>query len=131
MPKSPNRVGPKFQSISSMANSLEPGETLALNQSLTSPSGVWQLSMQMDGNLVLYRAENMQAVWATNTNGQDVQHAVMQQTDGNFVLYLFNGQPAWASDTAGNPGARLILQDDGNLVVYLAQRAIWSTGTHS
>jgi len=39
----------------------------------------------------------------------------------------------WASDTAGNPGAFVNFQDDGNLVIYKhapgGRQAIWASGT--
>jgi len=37
----------------------------------------------------------------------------------------------WASNTYGNPGAKLVMQEDGNLVIYSADgKALWSTGTY-
>ncbi|KAG9261619.1 mannose-specific lectin-like [Astyanax mexicanus] len=38
------------------------------------------------------------------------------QDDGNFVVYGW--KPLWASDTAGKSGKFLIMQEDGNLVIY-------------
>jgi hypothetical protein len=36
----------------------------------------------------------------------------------------------WASNTAGNAGAYLEVQNDGNVVIYSASgAALWSTGT--
>jgi hypothetical protein len=40
------------------------------------------------------------------------------QGDGNLVLYDYAGHPRWASGTDGHHGARLVLQCDGNLVIY-------------
>ena len=40
------------------------------------------------------------------------------------------GTALWASNTAGNSGAYLQVQNDGNVVVYSASGAVlWSTGT--
>jgi hypothetical protein len=64
-------------------------------------AGKGSLSMQTDGNLVLYDAAN-QPRWATGTNGKTVTHVIMQ-TDGNLVIFN-NTTPVWASDTA-NVGA--------------------------
>jgi hypothetical protein len=44
------------------------------------------------------------------------------------VLYGTDGAPIWHIGTHGNPGAHLVLQDDGNLVVYEGDRALWNTG---
>lgn len=62
----------------------------------------------------------------TSANGR---YSFIYQGDGNLVLYAPWG-PMWASNTAGNPGARLIIQDDGNVVSYRTDNhPIWDTGT--
>ena len=123
-----SRVGNKQPPLP-MSNVLAPGSFLAVNQTLFSPSKKWELILQSDGNLVLYRTANMHPVWSTKTNGKDVMRAIMQ-TDGNFVLYTFNGTPVWASGTNGKNNSLLILQDDGNLVIYQPQVPIWASNTN-
>src|SRR5207237_2512941 len=59
---------------------------LAVNQLLRSQDGRFDLIMQGDGNLVLYRRSDSKPLWASNTNGKGATFAVMQG-DGNFVLY--------------------------------------------
>ncbi|GGP93729.1 hypothetical protein GCM10010278_84690 [Streptomyces melanogenes] len=87
-------------------------------------SGGYRLSMQEDGNLVMYGPDG-QPLYATNTVGRG-DHVDMQE-DGNFVLYDAGGTPLWHTGTYGNPGAFLVLQDDGNLVIYSADGApLWS-----
>jgi hypothetical protein len=90
------------------------------------------LNMQLDGNFVLY--VNGQAKWASNTSGLTAM--------GNYAQFLPNGALrvydistisgpylAWSSGTGGK-GARLSLQDDGNVVIYNASgTAIWATHT--
>ena len=39
------------------------------------------------------------------------------QGDGNFVVYDSSHHPLFASDTSGNPGADLVLSDNGSLAV--------------
>jgi hypothetical protein len=51
------------------------------------------------------------------------------QDDGNFVLYDQDNAPVWASNTDGNPGAYLAVQDDGNVVVYQNGSPLWATNT--
>jgi hypothetical protein len=88
-----------------------------------------RLVLQGDGNLVLYRVQAQQALWATGTDGQPVDHVAMQ-ADGNLVAYSSDGTARWASNTAGNPGASLDLQDDGNLVIYdTGRRPLWASNT--
>ena len=110
-----------------MANSLNPNQSLYVNQYLISANAKYQLYMQADGNLVLYRLYNRKALWASNTAGCNVLRVVMQ-TDGNLVIYQPDGRAIWASGTAGNPGSFLVLQDDGNLVIY-KPKPIWATNT--
>ena len=48
----------------------------------------------------------------------------------SFVLYTSSGAPVWASNTAGNAGAYLDVQNDGNVVINSASGSVlWSTGT--
>ena len=96
-----------------MGDRLNKGDMLKQGQSLTSSNGAYTLTLQDDGNLVL--AARGKAVWATDTNGQDVLRAEVQD-DGNFVLYT-SDKPVWHTDTKGTKDARLILQDDRNLVL--------------
>lgn len=72
----------------------------------------------------------------------DGVHTAIYQSDGNFVVY---GPPPdrardshpraiWASDTGNRPSRFLVMQADGNLVIYNChdfkpECAVWSTGT--
>jgi hypothetical protein len=108
---------------------LTAGQQLHTNERLVSANGRVTLIMQDDGNLVLYRTDNNEALWASNTYGEPVTHAIMQD-DGNFVVYDDAGKPYWSSNTWGNPGAWVIAQDDGNLVVYSSLNApLWASNT--
>jgi hypothetical protein len=54
--------------------------------------------------------------------------------NGNFVIYRGEWPPTfvpvWSSKTAGNPGGKLAMQSDGNLVFYRANgTAAWSSST--
>jgi hypothetical protein len=50
---------------------------------------------------------------------------------GGPTYEVFRSQtPLWSSRTAGHPGARALMQADGNLVVYTRSgRPVWSTRT--
>ncbi|MGH3941920.1 MAG: hypothetical protein ACRDTG_25530 [Pseudonocardiaceae bacterium] len=54
------------------------------------------------------------------------------QGDGNLVLSRTQvAQPLWASNTSGQPVNRVVMQDDGNLVVYSPQEVpLWATMTN-
>ncbi|MCV7229324.1 LysM peptidoglycan-binding domain-containing protein [Mycolicibacterium komossense] len=110
-----------------MSDTLTEGQKLVKGGSLVSSNGAYTLTLQDDGNLVL--AARGQAVWATSTNGQDVQRAEVQQ-DGNFVLYTAD-KPVWHTDTKGKTNVKLVLQDDRNLVLYAADGPAWSSKTET
>jgi LysM repeat protein len=115
---------------------LRAGESLGIDQKLTSSNGKYTLIMQGDGNLVLY-AESNTPVWSTRTQGKGAIRASLQD-DGNLVLYTKEQErrfrrdepvAVWASQTSGEK-VRLILQDDRNLVIYTSDgRELWASGT--
>ena len=47
--------------------------------------------------------------------------AVMQSSDGNFVVYYLpasENHSLWSTKTGGHPGAGLLVQQDGHFVIY-------------
>lgn len=107
--------------------SMQPGEVLNPDQSITSANGRYRFIYQGDGNLVLYDAGT--PLWASGTDGRPVGVCIMQD-DGNLVIYARDGQPIWSSDTWQHPGSRLLVQDDGNVVIYHPDgTAVWATNT--
>lgn len=87
---------------------------------VTSRNQQFQLVLQGDGNLVIYQ-NGGGATWATGKRG----NRAVVQGDGNFVLYS-GSQWQWASGTHGyGPNVDLVLQDDGNLVLY-GNKARWN-----
>jgi hypothetical protein len=106
-------------------------ETLlgSASQNLTAPNQQFSLTMQTDGNLVLYN-NHSRALWATNTIGHSNSYLTNQPSDGNLVVYNSSGEAVWSAGTGGNPGDSLQVQSDGNLVVYSAGgSAIWQSNT--
>jgi len=110
-----------------MSDTLTEGQQLERGESLASSNGVYTLTLQDDGNLVL--AARGEPRWATATNGQDVVRAEVQR-DGNFVLYAPD-KPVWHTDTEGKKNVKLVLQDDCNLVLYAADGPAWSSHTET
>jgi hypothetical protein len=112
-------------------NTLYPDESLVIGESISSDNEKYTMTMQGDGNLVLYRTNDWLPLWASGTDGHAVSQAIMQG-DGNFVVYGYN-PPLWASNTDGHPGSYLTVQDDGNAVIYNPlydpAEPIWSTNT--
>jgi L,D-peptidoglycan transpeptidase YkuD (ErfK/YbiS/YcfS/YnhG family) len=110
-----------------------------------------RLVMQGDGNLVGYGPDG-RAVWHTST-GTNPGARVVMQDDGNLVVYGARGNAVWASRSASTPAAatnqlspggrlgpgqqlvsaagrfRLVMQTDGNLVLYGATGPVTASGT--
>ncbi|MDT5331357.1 MAG: hypothetical protein QOF31_2654 [Mycobacterium sp.] len=110
-----------------MSDRLMNGDKLERGQSLTSRNGAYTLTLQEDGNLVLSAAG--QAVWATDTNGENAERLEVQE-DGNCVLYAAD-KPIWHTDTKGAKDVRLLLQDDRNLVLYGFDGPAWASNTQT
>jgi hypothetical protein len=111
------------------SDQLAPGQQLNTYRQLVSNSRLFNLVMQSDGNLILYRTMFARPLWASKTNGTPVDHVIMQ-ADGNLVAYCEQGASYWATNTAGHPGAKLVVQDDGNAVVYdNAGNPLWASNT--
>lgn len=84
-------------------STLQPGQSLEPGQGLMSPQKKYAFVMQSDGNLCLYKLTK---------NSEDAVKCTMT-IDGE------------------NKGARLDMQQDGNLVLYNAGgTAIWSSDTY-
>ncbi|PYC73047.1 hypothetical protein C7C46_25265 [Streptomyces tateyamensis] len=103
------------------------------------------LTMQTDGNLVLYalniqNTPTSQALWSTNTSGNPGAYATMQ-TDGNLVVYKpdfayttpgTSANALWSSATPNNPAAVAKIQDDCNFVIYnTTGTPVWNTHTYN
>ena len=131
------------------AQDLRTGMELTGGQTLWSPLRRYRLTMESNGNLVFYRASDGAVRWQTKTSGHQPDHTrLIMQTDGNAVLtYTLPQLPRikgqvilykprfvdsyqmWYSNTSGNEGARLVPQDDGDLVVYSSNGTVlWGIG---
>jgi hypothetical protein len=117
-------------------HALMQGQSLATGASLWSPSARYQLIMQADGNLVLYDLAYSQALMSSNTynaalaaSNTSANYSAVMQGDGNFVVYTSANRPLWATNTANTGAQNLVLQDDGNLVLYKGTRALWAAAT--
>ena len=60
----------QLERVEIVGDRLQHGEKLRCGDSLTSKNGAYKLTLQEDGNLVLYAGD--EAVWSTSTNGQNV-----------------------------------------------------------
>jgi hypothetical protein len=81
--------------------------------------------MQTDGNLVLYNPYGT-AIWATNKSGRHLK----LHSDGCLAEVDYAGNWVWAAaNTCNRGGNRLVVQSDGNLVLYSPSGAVWASNT--
>ena len=70
-------------------------------------NGIVTMSMQTDGNFVLYKGST--ALWNTSTAGSGSKNRMCMQTDGNLVLYTSANKVLWQSHTSGFSHDRIYL----------------------
>lgn len=94
---------------------------------IVSPNGKYNVTMQSDGNLVVYTTTK--AKWATGSNSKGGPFVAKFMGDGQFAVLNGAGSVIWIDKKPG-PATALAMQDDGNLVVYQnaqtpSQKAVW------
>ena len=102
---------------------------------LFSSNRKYKLIGQSDGNLVIYKItpSGESAIWASNTNNGPGSYNFIFQDDGILVIYSSN-KVIWASNSAGWGANKLVLRDDGNLIIYApsgsgSYREVWWSGS--
>ena len=108
--------------------------TLNKGDFIESESGVYKFILKESGNLELLCRNKL--LWSSNTKSSDVD--VFQfQSNGNLAVGKTDGKISWESNTVYNewatfdpPPDNLVLQNDGNVVLYAKTRAKWSTETN-
>ncbi|WP_254401415.1 Dyp-type peroxidase [Streptomyces sp. AC555_RSS877] len=100
----------------------------------TVDSGTVRLVLRDDGNLVVIDNSNDRILWATDTANPAGAKTQARFQDGEFFVCTVKernqiDQKLWTSGTAGRPEAKLVVQADGNVVIYHHGEAIWHTDT--
>ncbi len=140
-----------------LSKDLRPQWRLNRGDSLYSPLAGFRLTMEENGNLLLYVADDQELPWDvspvvlltdespkiynspfwssdTNLPGASAGPGVycVMEDNGNLVVYDARGRQRYQTHTNGNPGAFLRCQDDGNLVIYTREnKAIWQSKTYA
>ena len=84
---------------------------------MKSPNGQITLRLEQDGDLALYDGKSASSpIWSSNTAGI-TPLALQMQNGGNLVLYDINRNVVFSTETDGNPGALLFVEDDGYIVI--------------
>lgn len=75
---------------------------------IQSPSNLFSVAMQSDGNLVIYNTKTGGPTWATGTSGQGYgPYQLSLNSDGNLVLTDGGGTTRWQSNS-GNIGQGVV-----------------------
>lgn len=101
------------------------GETLSAGQALVATNGE-QLSMQADGNLVVYGPHG--ALWQAGTAHSGSTYLVVQ-TDGNVVLYAPGNRPTWSAQTNNLPVSVAEITTAGQFVITGPEGPLWQNGS--
>jgi hypothetical protein len=103
------------------------GQTLRAGQSRRSSDDRFLLTMQPDGNLVLYEEPAHRPLWSARTAGHPGASATLQR-DGNLIVYGTDPRVLFATGTRGDAGSRLVVQADGTLVLVNGAGAVlWTS----
>jgi WD40 repeat protein len=94
---------------------LTKGSELTIGNSIFSPDGKYKMTLESNGNMVIYN--NNTQVWQSNTAGQGVTKCSFQ-ADGNLVLYTATNVAKWAAGLNNTSAATLMLLNDGNLGIF-------------
>ncbi|OWA55029.1 Macrophage colony-stimulating factor 1 receptor 2 [Hypsibius exemplaris] len=113
---------------------LESGDSFLVGESLWSPSRNVELSLQSNGNLVVYRRCDNQTIWTSDTSAyqtpiQPIQSVLMEE-NGNLAIYTTGLLRVWSSGTFTPQftGAKLRLDDTGFLCIYVENECLWKSG---
>jgi hypothetical protein len=107
--------------------------TLTANTSLTSANGDYRLLMTADGDLIEDSLYGISPILIGVDDGGYLGGGNGTAEENETVTGAYVGSTVtqiWDSGTGGNPGARAVLQGDGNFVIYSALNAVlWSSDT--
>ena len=108
---------------------LQVGEGLVQGQRLVDSSNRgFEARMQFDGNFVVYDCNNA-PLWASDTDRTDM-HSVRLQSNGRVVGLNTAGTVRWQTPSqSSTTDLRLVMQGDGNLVLYSGSSPLWASNT--
>ena len=116
---------PQVHASALFTGPISSGRILNSGDSVYSQDGAYYLTMQKDGNLVLYRKSGGVQLFASKTNQSPGAIAVMQ-ADGDLII-SYKNKTIWATHTNGHVGAHGAVQVDGNFVIYSGHTALWAS----
>ena len=117
-------------------NVMTSGMSLMEGQLLSDSTGTHVLIVQNNGNIVMNSKGSGvdKIVWQSNTipNPPYNPFVLTMQVSGALVLQDAHGTTVWTIPAPGtlNPPYQLVMQDDGNLVLYGEAGAYWGSGSN-
>ena len=107
---------------------VESNGVLKAGNFVTSPSGRYKAGLSgtgRNGDLVVIDIDANNAIqWSA---GVTTGHRAYMQGDGNFVLRNWDQETLFTTGTFGNPGAKLVLLDGGQLVIRKDNKSLWKS----
>ncbi|UUU25818.1 Dyp-type peroxidase [Streptomyces sp. DSM 40750] len=101
----------------------------------TVDSGTVRLFLTEDGELQVIDSKNNQIRWSADQEKPGGPKAQALFNDGELLVMWVDPddknkkEKVWSSGTSGHPNAQLVVQMDGNVVIYDDGKAIWHTNT--
>ncbi|RTZ89777.1 MAG: lectin [Deltaproteobacteria bacterium] len=104
----------------SAGDRLNAGNALLPGQHLISQNRIYTFSLQKDGNMVLRKAESLKSKkkHILWNSGTSGPVDKLLMQQDGNLVLYHGGKAKWSTGTNGNPGAYFIMQNDGNAVVY-------------
>jgi len=106
---------------------LKGGGSLGRGEFKSSPNGKFQFGLDLTNGVLMLKDVNGKIIWsAPESKGAKKAH---MQMDGNFLTRLGNGRSNWKTATSKNKGAKLILDNGGQVAIWSTQAtALWLAG---
>lgn len=107
-------------------------QIISTNGWIESINGKYTLSLQSDGNLVIYNNVTGAPIWSTETQNKfKFPFELKVQQDSNLVLRDAESNIMWSSGTgtAQQFPVYLVVEDSGNVVLYSNSVAVWQSNT--
>ncbi|KAI9344587.1 hypothetical protein BDR26DRAFT_1005883 [Obelidium mucronatum] len=111
---------PVFASAGTAGSSICIGRTqsMAACQALRLPGGKFELTVQNDGNLVVYNTATKAFLWASGSNGPVASDVRLSYLSNGDIQMVSGSRVAWSLETVGSNGLLCIDTNNGKLTFY-------------
>jgi hypothetical protein len=106
-----------------------PNTTLSVNQELFSANNAYDVTLQTDGNLVVYNTATGAHLFESETNGTTKGALLTLGTTGKLTLTTSTAKLAWAPKAKTGVATQLVLANNGSLELLTKSGSVLWTGT--